>query len=55
MPEGHYERLIDKAAKQLASEGQIDLCLYAEIEEAGFDVNTIVDAADDLNATINPQ
>lgn len=45
-----FERLAKEAADQLSSEGQITLVLYADIEEAGFSVNSVIDAADKLNA-----
>lgn len=47
--QSEYDRLTRAAAVQLASEGQITLMLYAEIEDSGFDVNGIVDAAEKLN------
>lgn len=44
-----YEALLREAAIQLAGEEQIDLFLYARIEDAGFDVNAVVDDAERLN------
>lgn len=47
-----YSQLVTAAARQLRTEGQIDLILYAEIEEAGFDVNNVVDRAEAFNSSL---
>lgn len=47
-----YDKLVRAAAKQLATDSPLDLCLYAEIEDAGFEVNSIVNAAEQLNAQL---
>jgi hypothetical protein len=50
MPENLFDQLVEQAAEQLAGEGQIDLFLYVRIEDAGFNVQTIIDAAELFNA-----
>ena len=50
-----FAELAEKASTQLASDGQVDLLLYADILASGFLLDDVVAAAEQLNTFAIPE